>query len=69
MTRMRFGHPSLTDRFVIIHPLNILVSRTRDDIEDNKYDHNHDVDHRDFSPTLFQATKNTGFTRAALVTE
>lgn len=69
MTRMWFCHPSFTNRLIVINPLDIPISRISDHIEDNENDKYHDVDNRYFSPALLQAPKNTGFTRATLITE
>jgi len=50
--RPRLGHPALSIGFIVVHPSVIPEGSTADNVDDDKYDEDDNVDNGDFPPTV-----------------
>lgn len=68
-TWLRFCHPCLAVRFIVINLFIVSESGAADDIKDDEEDKHNNVDYRDFPPALLEAAKHTGLAGVTLVAQ
>lgn len=65
---LRLGHPGFAGGFIVIDPTVVPKSSISNNVKDDEDDHYNNVDDRDSSPALLEATQHTSLARVARIT-
>lgn len=67
--RLCLGHSGFSIGFVVVDPAVVPEGCISNDVSNDQYDHDHDVDDRDLPPALLEAGQNPGLAGVAPIAE